>query len=271
MDRKQIQELVDDPRFIPLIHNYCDRWCERCYLSSRCSVYAMAQEEDADPAAQDPDNQAFWNSLHEHFQSMLDMVAEHAEEMGIELDPTNEEYEQWLDDEERRRKNTKSHPLFQAAERYWQMVDHWRDAHRDLFEEKQQSLSTAVRLHPESLDPDIEAASILDAVQVVRWYQHFISAKIYRALRADPEMDAILADMPRDCDGSAKIALIAIDRSIAAWGVLREALGDADDSILDLLIHLDRLRRATEVAFPQARDFVRPGFDEEAAPAPRKE
>lgn len=67
-------------------------------------------------------------------------------------------------------------------------------------------------------------------------------------------------------DSSAKVALIAIDRSIAAWLRLKEFFPDKTDSILTLLVHLDRLRRAAEKEFPEARTFVRPGFDPGESP-----
>jgi hypothetical protein len=70
-----------------------------------------------------------------------------------------------------------------------------------------------------------------------------------------------LNGFPKDSDGSAKIALIAIDRSIAAWGQMRQHLPQREDNILDILVHLDRLRRKTETVFPNAKAFVRPGFD----------
>ena len=38
---------------------------------------------------------------------------------------------------------------------------------------------------------------------------------------------------------------------------------DREGEILDLLVHLERLRRKTEEVFPSARAFVRPGFDED--------
>lgn len=34
-----------------------------------------------------------------------------------------------------------------------------------------------------------------------------------------------------------------------------------EDSILDILVHLERLRKAIEKAFSDARAFQRPGFD----------
>ncbi|MGH8102155.1 MAG: hypothetical protein ACREIW_12720 [Chthoniobacterales bacterium] len=53
-----------------------------------------------------------------------------------------------------------------------------------------------------------------------------------------------------------------MDRCIAAWSALRIALGpDEDDEILDHLAQLSAIRRETENLFPNARAFVRPGFD----------
>ncbi len=69
-------------------------------------------------------------------------------------------------------------------------------------------------------------------------------------------------DIPKDSDGSAKIALIATDRSISAWGKLLKHLPKSEDEILEILVLLERLRNMTEKEFPDARKFVRPGFDE---------
>jgi hypothetical protein len=56
--------------------------------------------------------------------------------------------------------------------------------------------------------------------------------------------------------------LIAIDRSIAAWGRLNSLLPEKAGGIMPILAHLEALRRRTEQTFPNARDFIRPGFDE---------
>ena len=48
MDKERMDDLAGDPRFIPGIYNYCDRWCEHCELTSRCLNYAMGQEEAGD-------------------------------------------------------------------------------------------------------------------------------------------------------------------------------------------------------------------------------
>jgi hypothetical protein len=113
--------------------------------------------------------------------------------------------------------------------------------------------------------PRAEAAELMDYVDVIRWYQHFIYVKLCRAIESraseEFETDEELKSYPKDSDGSAKIALIAMDRSLSAWAGLRETLGDEPDSVLDLLAQLAAIRRETEKLFPRARAFVRPGFD----------
>ncbi len=68
-------------------------------------------------------------------------------------------------------------------------------------------------------------------------------------------------EYPKDSDGSAKVALIGIERSIAAWGEIRSHFPLQDDEVLEMLVHLEQLRRKVEKAFPDARAFIRPGFD----------
>jgi hypothetical protein len=130
-------------------------------------------------------------------------------------------------------------------------------------------LKTQARL--EIGDPKAEAAQLSDLTDVIRWYQHLIYAKLRRAIdsraREELETDEEMKKFPRDSDGSAKIALLAMDRSISAWAGMRQALGDEADGILDLLAQLTTLRRETEALFPAARAFVRPGFDEQEGKA----
>jgi phytoene dehydrogenase-like protein len=113
-------------------------------------------------------------------------------------------------------------------------------------------------------DPEADAADIVDALEVIRWYQTLIGPKLHRALSGQADADILDDDgnpFPRDSDGSAKIALIAMDRSLAAWDRLRRYFPDKGDSVLNILVYLARLRRAVEKEFPAARAFQRPGFD----------
>jgi hypothetical protein len=71
-------------------------------------------------------------------------------------------------------------------------------------------------------------------------YQYQISIKIQRALRSvtvekQSEYDD---DIARDSNGSAKVALIGIERSIAAWKMLLNSFPDLEKQIIDLIIFL---------------------------------
>jgi hypothetical protein len=122
-----------------------------------------------------------------------------------------------------------------------------------------------------SVDPEADAERLRDAVEVIQWYQHQIAVKIMRAVgtTACRDADADRVDQS-DSNGSAKVALLGMDRSVVAWAELLRQMPDDEDRILPLLVALSRLRRDVEAIFPAARAFIRPGFDtgEATAEAP---
>ena len=66
----------------------------------------------------------------------------------------------------------------------------------------------------------------------------------------------------RDSNGSAKVALIAVDRSLLAWQKLLQYLPHAEDEIISLLALLQKIRDIGEETFPMARKFKRKGLDD---------
>lgn len=66
----------------------------------------------------------------------------------------------------------------------------------------------------------------------------------------------------KDSDGSAKIAIIAIERSIGAWIRLYELMPSSEDVALKALSLLSQLKQKAIEEFPQALNFKRPGFDD---------
>ena len=207
------------------------------------------------------DNELFWQNLAETFQITLELLKEMAEEQGIDLDALD--LEAAAEEERLNKEAVKNHECSRAAKVYGEMVDLWFDSAKGLFEEKADELRLKVELDIPNVNPVGGAAYLKDAVEIIRWVQHQIYVKLMRALRGELiERPEILDEFPKDSDGSAKVALIAMGRSIAAWGEIRRHFPEREDEILDLLVHLDRLRRKIEKVFPAARAFVRPGFDE---------
>ena len=94
--------------------------------------------------------------------------------------------------------------------------------------------------------------------------QFFIAAKMIRGLLSRVEEVEYPADEEsRDSDGSVKAALIAIDKSLSAWKLMGELRRENAESIQKFLLDLEKLRLRAEEKFPRARDFIRPGFDED--------
>lgn len=264
MDKKDILRLAKDPKYISGIYNYCDRWCERCIFTSRCLNYAMSEEDENDLATHDLSNKAFWDKLHKIFQQTKELIIELAKERGIDL--TSMDYVS--NEIDIKRDNAKNHELSQSALEYAKMVDKWFEAEYTIFEQKQEDLNTMLKLGIGGAAPHVEANSINNAVEVIRWYQRQIYVKLMRALSQEDFVEEIESDttLQRNSDGSALVALIGMDRSIAAWGSLQECFPEKMGSILDILLHLGRLQRKTEQVFPNARSFRRPGFDDGNSP-----
>lgn len=244
MKAKDLIEQANDPRFISGIYNYCDRWCERCNFTSRCLTYEQLPESSKsdDPAAHDLNNAKFWEELKGIFNETREMIEEFAAEQGIDLKSV--EAEAAIEEHRERRKSAREKRLTKMAERYIHMAMEWLDREDEDLEEAAQ------------FDEALQ-----DALEVIRWYQFMPAVKIARGFMRN-DLGVEEDPIQNDSNGSVKVALIAMDRSIAAWGRLNSLLPEKAGGILPILAHLEALRRGAEQAFPNARDFIRPGFDE---------
>jgi hypothetical protein len=109
-------------------------------------------------------------------------------------------------------------------------------------------------------DPSKRASP--DSSAVIRWFHMLIPPKIHRALHGLADDRPEDRDWPPDYDGSAKVALLGIDRSHAAWLELVERGSVTDADVAPFIADLVCLGEALERVFPNARAFVRPALDE---------
>ena len=231
---------MKDPRFISGIYNYCDRWCERCAFTGRCMNYALGQEvESGDSRLRDFENGESCDESHEIFDAAMDMNGDHADEDDVDFDIDDEGLEESIREHEETHEAAESQPCSRTAMRYVEIVDTWLKSNEDILGD----------------------ADIRDNLEVVRWYQHLIWVKLCRAAGGAMRAEHLGIDcLHEDADGSAKVAIIGIERSMAAWEVLQRRFPDHEDAVLALGT-LKRLLRQVESAFPNARAFRRPGFD----------
>jgi hypothetical protein len=211
--------------FIVGIDNYCDRWCEVCDFTSRCRSFA---EMTAFRSQRDPSMAAIATI---HFSDAPPIRPELASAM-----PTLE-----------RRSVLEAGSAERASEDIQRV-------HRLLIARVE-----GYAFHAAQSVPLVDAPPALrDAARIVRRYCFFISGKIYRALMnvARPYGDSL------DANGSAKAALVALERSHGAWLALSAAKLVPRASAEALISDLVWLRLEIERIFPHARTFVRPGLDE---------
>lgn len=253
------------PGLIEGVYNYCDRWCERCPLTARCLLFRTSARRDAahaTPGERDRDNEAFWDEIAVAFAAAIRMVRRDARKRGIDLDSPELQAEIEKEEKSRKRAAARSgNALHRATTAYWKAGQKLLAALVPTLADTNRELQTEACLGVGR--PAKTAAALCDALEVAEWYLFFIEVKLRRAISsAVDERRDHLTNEPHDSDGSAKIALIAIDRSIAAWSLLREHFKvEHGDAMLDLLVQLERLRRAAEAKFPHARACRRPGWD----------
>ncbi|MFZ4526391.1 MAG: hypothetical protein ACOYOE_12875 [Chlorobium sp.] len=240
--------MADEPGLIPGIYIYCDRWCERCAFTSRCLQFHIETEEMESSNALlnfDALNLKFWHEMGDALVRAMRLIREIAAKEGLNPDDLLKETV-FSEPPESLQSDAREHPCANAALLYAGMVNEWFAA-VDECPEMEESLLT----HPPN--------TLEEPVQVIRHYQYFIYPKIVRAIEG--RLSQREGEMEDDVCGTAKVALIAIDRTLAAWSVLYPVYPAQEDNTLSILLHLDRLRRSVEVVFPAARAFIRPGFD----------
>jgi hypothetical protein len=245
---------------IPGIYNYCDRWCERCIFTSRCAVFES--EQGAQPDQLDMANKAFWERLSENFSKAKEMLQKKAEELGIDLTETEAATEAYELKKAEVKLQTQNHIIIKLAREYGLFARKWLKTQPGMLE-KLERLKEEITIGVESQEGvKTQTETIKDCLAVIQWYNTFIEVKFMRALAGKIENSFPDADFQRDYDGSAKIGIIAVERSMQAWARLFALLPDEEDHFLRALSLLEKLKTSALIEFPEAMKFIRPGFDE---------
>ena len=221
---------------IEFISEYCDRWCERCAFTTRCAAYAVQAAL------------GMCGDLKEALQLAVGVpmtVRDTRPSRKLEfVEPTAEEQHAFEVAIDAHTRQIREAPLTKHAMEVAIAEHRWVHDH------------AAIR--------DSTDAVVREAVAVILRGSMFIGGKLARTLYGDDRAQAgeERADDPiqNDRNGSAKIALISIERSESAWQTIADATGDV--TAAELALSLGTLRGEVEGAFPFARLFKRPGFDE---------
>ena len=217
--------------FIVGIFNYCDRWCERCPLTSRCRVFATLAEMDFEEGNGPLTEPRIVRERRRLEQRMIEMHAE-AEALGEAAVPKPGERIGRLPSD------------LEASVTPDPVVVANGAALRKKMQRLRMSASPVVRL----------------AIETITYYSLFVPMKMMRAFsqvaRSGP------GDQQSDANGSGKAALLGLERMDRAWRALIETHHYSAQEAAPFLAEIGRMQRNLDRAVPNARAFVRPGFDE---------
>lgn len=234
--------------FIPGISNYCDRWCERCNFQDKCMNYSFELEMKEKMASEKTESRTLQDSLsHESLSEKETLATGNQQQLY-----STHDIELSFNDE------TEKYELVKDAVYYSELAHNWLMNHNHYFDNHEILWETKGNLQINR-----------EALMVVKWFSLFISVKMRRAISVFTDAALFDKDDPDEIEaneyemnGTAKITLIAIDRSIEAWKTLLGKLPEFKSKIGWFIEILEDLRNKTEDQFPQARSFIRPGFDE---------
>lgn len=221
--------------FILGIFNYCDRWCEACPFTSRCRLFADVAEAEA--------------SLDPHLQPVVD-----APVLPEEADPPPP---RWMQDMIAEMNEAAARIAAGALEVPLEPLPP-----KEHLAIEKRAKGYCLRVYPWLKSLAYEPSDPTDPRAVIGWFHTMIPAKVHRAICGLAEDGPEDHDWPPDHDGSAKVALLGIERSHAAWLDLVECGVISDAAAAPFIADLVWLGEALEHVFPQARAFVRPAFDE---------
>jgi hypothetical protein len=221
----RLAALARGTRFLPFVYNYCDLWCDRCAVSSRCLLHTVEQQDGGKRgrggvAADIESGISFARAVLVAMGPQASAVAM----LDVRLaDPSTAP--------------RTGHPLEWLARHYAMEANAFLTA-----------------LGAGTVSPTVESA-----LGVISWFQILIAAKIYRACISHCQAVDDMPGLRDDARGAAKVALIGIERSIEAF---REVGKSMDEPRVGALVEiLEALRIGVDLKFPGAREFIRPGLD----------
>lgn len=173
---------IDKEMFYRMPFNFCDRWCERCSLTSLCRVYKDLYKTRRKFIKQgkNPDSlESAFETAGNTFREIKKMLKKDAKKWGIGLDNLEEEIpekEVSLEDE------LEKYPLYKLISKYSKKI-------KDFLEE----------LNYIAFETDNK---VIDNLEIINYYQLLLPAKIYRACISKEEEEKMENDTIMDSQTS---------------------------------------------------------------------
>ncbi|NJN33407.1 MAG: hypothetical protein HC817_03285 [Saprospiraceae bacterium] len=239
---------MDKTAVIPFIYQYCDRWCERCAFTDRCDV--ALEEKRLTNGQKDLSSAAYLVHVVNDFQNIMDLIIQNTPQMSLE-DADEKQSAQTvpsklINSEEKAKIEAQIEQLTHFIRVYSAQVKHWIQVNDALLtRDKAQNLALA------------------DALSVIEWYSFSMTSKVHRVTSLFFDPLSIPTDpIQNDRNGTAKLALVFVEKSLGAWESVRTIFPEMTDGLIDIFLTLTHIKRDVQMLFPDAHKFKRPGFDD---------
>jgi hypothetical protein len=251
----EIKASSNDP--ISGIHNYCDRWCEKCSFIKRCSVGLIEIEFNKETSRMNPIDKAQLaiDKTKENLEDAVEMLNQHAKDNNIDL--FREDYNKV------KILSADNLAIIHLAESYLKGVLLIFAKMKNLFEEdihKQLHYFEMSVKDKAQIENEFQKKKI--ALETIQQYMLLIPSKLRIAIRGKlNDTNFEKSDFQKDWNGTAKLVKITTSRSIRSWEIILSHFFSLEEEILQLLSKLEKIRNYLEKEFPKADKFIRPGFD----------
>ena len=267
MDKNKYIKSINDKDFVPGIYNYCDRWCEKCPLTHKCASYYISNKLFIEKIKDDGTND-FVAEIEKVLNITKKILEDTIKDLNIDMDIDEMDMENIPEIDDMAGfpdnliypENIKSE-MIQLALDNIDTTNNWMYQIDPEVMEKEKEFERIKEMNIESGKTVKEFKEMMDAFDIIEWYQVLILNKLNIALY-DKKHIKYEKDELIPYNGYAKVALIGIEKSIEAWQNLMSIFPDAEDSIFEQLIDLKKLKNKVLETFPDAEKFKRPGFDD---------
>lgn len=226
---------------IDSVSNYCNRWCERCPFTDRCSLVAYSPTEELPALGEElVPLPASFPAMSGRFGDFLQRLDQQLKVLGSSLAEVG-----YGVGEETPAPTGLSPAALEALARQLSMM---------MLQFKESGWAPDGHRSPDFSQPDVQALVEL------RWYQIMIGPKYRRTAREVSEPNE---HTERDAAFTARLTHLVIARAICGITILLETHGrSAYSDLRELLEGNLRLLAGLRQRFPEAYRHRRPGFDD---------
>lgn len=210
--------------FIVDVSSFCDRWCSRCPFTARCELYAK------NDAGREETTRLSRASLLEQVQMMhaLPDARGSAPPSGPAASLEDCKLPAGLE------------------------ASHGPDP---------EVVRNTAALHRKHNRARLSAnASVRMAIETIENFSLFVPVKMFLCIGTVSQHG--VGPQQSDANGWGKAAMLGLDRMTAAWQLLVDTHHYTASDVAPFLSEIARMRRNLDRTVPNARAFVRPGFDD---------